>query len=470
MTSFSLCKALARRATVGGMPALIVVTLLGSMLSRAQPAQVGGVVTDCSSDGELRAKLASGGVITFNCNGTGSPSTIIVTVSGGFTVPIGITTLDGGNKITLIGDGTNRIFQVGEGAMAPVSFTLTNIALTNPATVVSRGGCILISDGSVWLNNITLQNCKIFGVGNNPYTGGAILNEAGIVTIANSRLLGNLAANGGAISNHGTAVLDNVILSDNSAYGGGAIHNTGTLSLSNAILSRNVGWGSGGAIYSRGNLILNKATLMGNVSYASGGGIATDAGNLTVSNATLSGNSTYVQGAGISISGTATLMNVTLSNRVTAAGIGHNLYLGGGVLTLTNTIVNSDASDGTNCAYIPSFWPQRKIVSGGHNLANDNSCALSGPGDQEGPQVPILLGPLANHGGPMLTQLPRIGSAAIDNGDPIVCAASPINNIDQRGASRTGLDTGIVCDIGAVERQYSDSDRVPWLWLPLIRR
>jgi len=139
------------------------------------------------------------------------------------------------------------------------------------------------------------------------------------------------------------------------------------------------------------------------------------------------------------------------------------------VITLTNTLVNFDASFGANC--FGAGFP--KSASGGHNAANYTSCGLTGIGDQQGPLVPILLGPLANHGGPTLTQLPRSGSAAIDNGDNAACAASPINNLDQRGVLRPldGNGDGIaVCDIGAVERRPADSDLVLRLYLPLILR
>jgi hypothetical protein len=158
--------------------------------------------------------------------------------------------------------------------------------------------------------------------------------------------------------------------------------------------------------------------------------------------------------------GNSRLTNVTLDNRTSLTGTAHNLYLGSGVITLTNTLVNFDASSGANCfgAGAP------KSFSGGHNAANDTSCGLNGTGDQQGPLIPFLLGPLANHGGPTRTQLPRPGSAAIDNGDNTVCAAPLINNLDQRGVLRPldgNGDAIAICDIGAVERQPSDSDRVP---------
>jgi hypothetical protein len=55
---------------------------------------------------------------------------------------------------------------------------------------------------------------------------------------------------------------------------------------------------------------------------------------------------------------------------------------------------------------------------------------------------------LANNGGPTRTMALLAGSPAIDAGDAATCAASPINDLDQRGAPRS---TGASCDIGAFE-------------------
>lgn len=59
-----------------------------------------------------------------------------------------------------------------------------------------------------------------------------------------------------------------------------------------------------------------------------------------------------------------------------------------------------------------------------------------------------LLGALGNHGGDTETMVPGAGSSAIDAGDDAVCAAAPVNGLDQRGVPRP---QGAHCDIGAVE-------------------
>lgn len=58
------------------------------------------------------------------------------------------------------------------------------------------------------------------------------------------------------------------------------------------------------------------------------------------------------------------------------------------------------------------------------------------------------LGALGNNGEFTQTQVPGAGSSAIDAGNDGVCAAAPVNGVDQRGVLRP---TGPHCDIGAVE-------------------
>jgi hypothetical protein len=285
-----------------------------------------------------------------------------------------------------------------------------------------------------------------------------------------SVLHGNVASSfGGGIYNEGVGVttLTNSILSNNSANSGGGIDNAGTSILANITLNNNSAV-HGGGVFSDVTLTLTDSTLNNNTASIDGGGIFINSGTAQLANATLSGNAAQ-SGGGLINFGNSRLTNVTLDNQTTLTGTAYNLYLGGGVITLTNTLLNFVASSGANCfgAGAP------KSFSGGHNAANDTSCGLLGTGDQQGPLVPLLLGPLANHGGPTLTQLPRHGSIAIDNGDNAACAAAPINNLDQRGVLRPydGDGDGLaICDIGAVERRPSDSDLVPWLYLPLILR
>ena len=101
-------------------------------------------------------------------------------------------------------------------------------------------------------------------------------------------------------------------------------------------------------------------------------------------------------------------------------------------MTLKNTIV-ANSPTGNNC--------YGTITDGGGNLSYpDTTC----PGINSDPK----LGPLQNNLGPTETMALLPGSSALDAADDAICAAPPINNLDQRGITRP---QGPHCDIGAYE-------------------
>ena len=101
-------------------------------------------------------------------------------------------------------------------------------------------------------------------------------------------------------------------------------------------------------------------------------------------------------------------------------------------MTLKNTIV-ANSPTGGNCS--------GTITDGGGNLSYpDTTC----PGINSDPK----LGPLQDNGGPTQTMALLPGSAAIDAANDAICAAPPVNNLDQRGIARP---QGPHCDIGAYE-------------------
>jgi hypothetical protein len=67
------------------------------------------------------------------------------------------------------------------------------------------------------------------------------------------------------------------------------------------------------------------------------------------------------------------------------------------------------------------------------------------------------LGALADNGGSTQTFALLPGSPAIDKGDDATCAASPVNNLDQRGETRP---KGPHCDIGAFESNLPTTNTV----------
>ncbi len=214
--------------------------------------------------------------------------------------------------------------------------------------------------------------------------------------------------------------MSNSTFSSNSASGGGGICNLpgGTVTVSNSTFSGNSTTGGGGGIQSYGTVIVSNSTFSGNSTDGDGGGIHSFS-TLTVSNSTFSGN---------------------------GANRGGGIYrYTGGTVTLKNTIV-ANSPVGGNC--------NNNITDGGGNLSYpDTTC----PGINGDP----LLGPLQNNVGPTETMQLGPGSAAIDAGNDAICAAAPVNNLDQRGIARPW---GTHCDIGAVEQ-------VPLkrIWFPVAR-
>ena len=271
---------------------------------------------------------------------------------------------------------------------------------------ISGGGAVrvfAVNSGTLNLNKLTIANGHVAD-----NSGGGIQNS-GMLTVANSIFSGNSSGDaGGAIDNTtgGTLTVSNCTFSGNSAYDGGGICNTGHATVSNSTFVGNSATSSGGAIYNSDIGVY-------------------DQGMLTVINSTLAGNS---------------------ANR----GGGIYSTVDYGRATLKNTIV-ANSPKGKNCAGDPG-----DLTDGGGNLSypSDGTC-FGIHGDPK-------LGPLQNNGGPTQTMALGAGSAARDAAVDAICAAAPVNNLDQRGVKRP---QGAHCDIGALERTGSLK-----VYLPLIKR
>jgi len=436
--------------------------------SRASACVVGNGTSASCTESELNACLPRGGrfdgTATFNCGG--NPATITVTIPTTITVD---TSIDGGGLVTISGGNGTQIFVVNSGT----ALTLANLAISDGSSLGGDGGAIY-SDGTLTVTNstfsgnsggfggaifnggtLTLTNSTLSG---NTATGGAIYNDyGGTLTVTNCTFSGNSGGPGGAIASDitrnygGTLTVTNFTFSGNTVgtgangHGGGAIANGSgdTLTVTNSTFSGNsahtsgpyiIYGGSGGAIFNPdgGTLTVTNSTFSGNTG-GSGGAIA-NGGTLTVTNGTFSGNTADALGGAIINSDTVTVTNSTFSGN--SDHDGGTIYNYSGTLTLTNAIVASSTSRG-NCV--------GSITDGGHNLDSDGSCGV-------GPATDPKLDPegLANNGGPTQTIALRVGSPAINAGDETVCAAPPVNNLDQRGYVRPG--TGATrCSIGAYE-------------------
>ena len=128
---------------------------------------------------------------------------------------------------------------------------------------------------------------------------------------------------------------------------------------------------------------------------------------------------------------------------------------------LTNTILAYSPSGG-NC--------DGTITASKFTFSSDNTCALPVANTIKGMNpnaLDPLLTALGNYDGPTLVHMLKLGSPAIDG---VVGNDAPAK--DQRGVTRPKQIPGYPGgnDIGAVERQPTDSDLAPRLYLPLIVR
>jgi hypothetical protein len=157
---------------------------------------------------------------------------------------------------------------------------------------------------------------------------------------------------------------------------------------------------------------------------------------------------------GININGnTATVINCTFAGNDYAFESWQ-----GGTITSINTILAD--STRVNCDGNP-------VIDGGHNLDDGGTCGFTGTGCTDSIGTSLcntnpLLDPagLKNNGGPTQTialcaaaGVPAgcaAASPAINAGDPVVCAAGPVNDVDQRGLPRNS-PCDPACDIGTFE-------------------
>lgn len=463
------------------------------------------VVSNCSTDAELRAKLDSmqssdGGTLTFAC---GAPSEIMMTPAA---LPeiLQTTTIDGGGTVTLNGGCTgHRIFEVGFAG----NLSLRRIKLTNACSGSLHGGAIS-NEGALALDDVEITDSGPSPIGR----GGAIYTTSlSLLTIANSRFTGNFAGSGGAIYADGTfspLTITNSVFSDNGTIEdedtsgwGGAILLLGTeASIQGGEIRDNeartggaiVGWelssvvingtvirdnkarnGPGGAMRigegpgSNASATLTDVTMSGNIAegallaFPTGGGIHCDGCALTLERSTLVLNSATNRGGGVYLTNplpSTTLVNVTLASNVGSLG-GGGLYVGNGAIELTNvTFANnqSSAGSGGGIGSLSSSVGLRNVLMANFNDDCDFTSPVGTPVNESnlstddtcafGPGRDNIPSPslvLQDNGGPTETILFDADSPTVDAGTLTGCPAT-----DQRGAPRPFGDS---CDVGATE-------------------
>jgi hypothetical protein len=254
---------------VAGAPgSSYTVPVAGQAVNTSSPTTVIGTGSPSTCTGAaVVAAVAQGGIITFNCGA--APITITLPSTAKVFNNKPDVTLDGGGKITLSGNGTNRILYQNTCDSAQVfttahcdnqtsptltvqNLTFINGNATGQTTDGGGGGAIFVRGGhfkivnSIFVNNwcestgpdIGGGAVRVLNIGNNDpvYVTGS--------TFGGASGLGNYCSNGGALSSIGVSYyVYNSLFSYNRAVGNGA----------NPARSGTPGGGSGGAIYNDGN-------------------------------------------------------------------------------------------------------------------------------------------------------------------------------------------------------------------------
>lgn len=312
----------------------------------------------------------------------------------------------GANLLTLDANNTSRI----------ISTTPSAVATINGMTFTRGNGAGTLDSGRA----------------------GAVYNAGGTLTINNSIITNNSAANGGGLNNSASSNIP------------------GNLTLNNCIVSSNTATGSGGGMqnFSTSTVTINNSTFMGNISNGStGGGGGQFNGAVRITNSTFANNTAPAAG-GLQLNGSlgTILTNVTVSGN-TATTNGGGIHRG---TTNANFFIRNSIVAGNNGI---STSPDITNSSGGITSQGNN--IIGNVGTSTGwiasdlLNVNPMLGALANNGGFTMTFLPMTGSPAINAGQNCVvdltCSA---NNppfavtTDQRGIARP---QGSAVDIGSVE-------------------
>jgi hypothetical protein len=403
-----------------------------------------------SSDGDGGGIDNSGTLSVSNCTFNGNSASTAVALRSGSGGGIENSGMLSVTNCTFSGNTASGGILSGEsggaiensGTLSVINSTFSRNSATSAHTPSFGAGGTAAGGGIENSGTLSVTNCTFTGnTANVGGRGGGISNSGAlsIATVTNSTFSGNAATDelssfGGGISNGGTLTITNSTVSDNSSTTeGGGLDNDGTLTLTNCTISGNAATGTG---------------FFGLVGY--GGGIDNDfTGTLTVTNCTISGNSASSRmgvgsfGGGIAESGVGSMTYVTLADNSAASGGGVALISRvstgfPGVLSAVDSIFQN--AHGGNV-----YFTRAGFRSLGHNLFSDDPGVTLRFDSSDLLNTDPLLGPLANNGGPTLTQALLPGSPAINAGTPVVGVAT-----DQRGAPRSL--TGTTC-IGAFQVQ-----------------
>ncbi len=222
------------------------------------------------------ADAASGDTINFSVTGTITLNSGQLSISKNLTIDG-----PGANLLTISGNATSRVFNIGNFTVAFDGLTIANgrTGGGEPGAGILNGGNLALTSSAISGNvattnlaggiynlngTLTITNSTISGNAATGNSSGGIDNSNGTVTITNSTISGNSAANlgGGIGTSGGTLTLVNSTISDNSSSSGGrGIHIfSTTVNIRNSLIAGNTGSGSAsdvsGTLTSLGNNLI----------------------------------------------------------------------------------------------------------------------------------------------------------------------------------------------------------------------
>lgn len=390
--------------------------------------------------------------------------------------------------LTITGAGASSTFVTGDGEEDPSLFvdgldtetppdvTISNVAASNNDSadgIDVEGGNATLTDDAVNNNadNGVGDDSAIFQ-GSVPATSRpAVADGTDQVTITSSTLSNN-GGEGAEENGGGSITVTSSAVNGN--QDGGVVVEEGTASILTSTLDSNVGAGAvadgtGTSVSVGSSTISHTAAFAGSDGPAFGGGLAVfPGGSATVSESTLADNTNF---GVLDVVGTVQVNNSTITG--TSAGTDQT-FQGGLVYDATSPALRSPS------ARTSAHWADRSpvpadaaagltatgtitaqnavpacagaVTDGGYNLDSDGTCGFTATGSKS--HAISDLGALADNGGPTLTVMPGVLSAA-RNVIPLGSAGCLATAVDQRGVPRSNPANG-TCDVGAVESAVVD--------------
>ncbi len=387
-----------------------------------------------------------------------------------------------GKSLTLRGAGADSLILRGSDQGRRGIIVQPGAALSISGFSVSGAALGLDSEHGAGVKNLgqlTLSSC-IIDRNTSAGNGGGIYSES-VLIIDNCTISNNASLRAGAVSQNsggggiyasGRFELRNSVLYDNqAAFGGGGVMLDDTAApasatISNSRILRNVAK-QGGGILSRVDLTLRHSSIFTNSASLDGGGsgggvVIESAVSANIVNSLIYYNQAYTGGGGL-FHGAAASVNIyssSIINNTTLGGNGGGIYAdkNAGVVTLGNSLISGNRDRGVSATDPESPDCSGTLQSLGYNLlASSRNCRLTtAAGDLEDVDARLKISSAGGGTAQLITVALGSDSPAIDRGNPNGCLDQLQIAIaaDLAGNNRTldGDQDGVArCDIGAFE-------------------